>query len=105
MGNSRNINSAFIVWLVSIFILSLAGMVVIKETTRFGAGLRPDSYSYISAADNIVDGRGYARPSEPEDLTPITNFPPLYSYSIALIHFFGMEAYSSARILSGFYER
>ena len=103
MGNSRNINSAFIVWLVSIFILSLAGMVVIKETTRFGAGLRPDSYSYISAAENIVEGRGYARPSGPEDLTPITNFPPLYSYSIALIHFFGMEAYSSARILCGLF--
>jgi len=101
LGNSQKQIFTFILWLVILSSLSLVGMILIKETTRHGAGLRPDSYSYISAAETIVEGRGYARPSGPEELTPITNFPPLYSYSISLIHFFGMDAYASTRILSG----
>lgn len=84
-----------------LFLLSALAMLTIKETTRFGAGLRPDSFSYLSAAENIVQGGGYGRPTWNGGFKPVTGFPPIFSLAVAVIHRTGLPAYPSARVLNG----
>ena len=44
------------VWLILLGTLSILGIFLIKETTSHGASLRPDSHTYLSAAEEIVEG-------------------------------------------------
>ena len=90
-------------WLILMFLVSIAGVLVIKVATSHGAGLRPDSYYYLSAAENLLKGEGYSSPVGPSHFSPITNFPPLYSLTLAGLHTLGLKLYASARILSGLY--
>ena len=94
-------NKYKLIWLLLLGTLAILGIILIKETTSHGAGLRPDSYTYLSAAEMIAEGRGYVRPSGPDGVRPVANFPPLYSCSLALIHKIGLDVYPSARVLSG----
>jgi hypothetical protein len=80
---------------------ALVGVFVIKETTRFGAGLRPDSFSYLSAAENLKNGGGYGRVTWDGGFKPVTGFPPMFSITVAAIHKIGLPAYASARVLNG----
>ncbi len=81
-------------------LLALAGLYVVKQTTRFGAGLRDDSFTYLSAAENLAAGQGYARATGEGVPKPVTNFPPLFSMAVAGLHLPGLKAYAAARVLN-----
>jgi hypothetical protein len=88
-------------WVLLLLVLAGASVLLIKETTRFGAGLRPDSFSFLSAAENFVRGGGYGRPTWDGGFKPITGFPPMFSIAVAALHRTGLPAYPSARVLNG----
>ena len=87
-----------IYWL---FILSLAitGILILRYMTPYGLGMVNDSVGYIAGARNILAGNGYSRYSGEWKVIPITNFPPLFSYTIAFISLFGLEAIRASRLL------
>ncbi len=63
--------------------LSLVGFGLIVLSTRWGAGLDPDSTVYVRAARSIVAGQGVALIAERGRARPVTRFPPLYPALLA----------------------
>ena len=62
--------------------VALAGAAVILFATRpWGAGLTPDSVSYISVARNVIAGRGFVL----FDHKPMVAWPPLFPALLALL--------------------
>lgn len=74
--------------------MALLGVILILiQTSRFGAGLTYDSIRYISGARNIADGNGYFSYSG----QPIALWPPLYSGILAMFYLaFGLDPLYSA---------
>ncbi len=70
---------AFSIYLLAISLLGGAFAFIV--TFRYGAGLATDGARYLSAAENLLNGQGL------RDYlgAPLTQFPPLYSFSIAVI--------------------
>lgn len=69
---------------VILMVLVAAGAcTLVWANTRWGVGLRGDSYAYISGARNLADGLGYSRVSGGGEVKPITHFPPLFSLLLA----------------------
>lgn len=79
-------------------LLALAGIGGVLFSTKWGAGLSPDSIYYIGAARNLSAGLGYTahsgNASEPE---PVMHFPPLFSVSLSAIGKWGVDPAVSAR--------
>lgn len=73
----------------------IGGLVILVSTKTYGLGLSPDSSRYISSAQNIFSGFiSY-------DDTPMVHFPPLYSVTIAVIHYFlPTNIFTSTRIIN-----
>lgn len=76
-----------------------AGMLV-WANTRWGVGLRGDSYAYVSGARSLAAGLGYSRVSGGGEIKPITHFPPLFSLLLAAPQAAGVDAVDSARGLA-----
>jgi len=69
---------------VILLVLVAAGAcTLVWANTRWGVGLRGDSYAYISGARNLADGLGYSRISGGGEVKPITHFPPQFSLVLA----------------------
>jgi len=83
-------------WTISSAAAMAAMLLVILMTSRFGIGISPDSACYISIAENVVAGNGYAI----YDLQPAVAWPPLYTSVLALAGLFGIEYSLWARILN-----
>ena len=67
--------------------------------TRWGVGLRGDSFAYISGARGLAAGLGYSRISGGGEINPITHFPPLLSIVLAGAELVGWDAAPGARTL------
>jgi 4-amino-4-deoxy-L-arabinose transferase-like glycosyltransferase len=72
-------------------LLGLVGFGLIVLSTRWGAGLDPDSTVYVRAARGLVAGRGVALIAERGRARPLTRFPPLYPALLATGAWLGRE--------------
>lgn len=97
----RTRDKAFVAALLSALILSLAAPALIYISTRHGIGLRDDSFTYLASASSLSSGDGYGRFSGDGTFSPTTNFPPLYSATLALLHWIGLSVQASARLVNG----
>jgi hypothetical protein len=70
---------------------------LVWANTRWGVGLRGDSFAYISGARNLAAGLGYSRISGGGEIKPLTHFPPLLSIVLAGAELGGWDAVSAAR--------
>jgi hypothetical protein len=86
--NNGKLNLIF--WII-LPMLSLAGLVVILLSTRWGAGLLDDSYWYIKPVRDFLSGQGLS-------LNP--SFPPLVDYVLVGMGFLGMEPLNGIRLLN-----
>ena len=69
---------------IAVILIAVAGIVVALLAMRHGVGLSPDSVTYIGAARNLADGRGFTLASGGEAAdAPITWYPPMYSATLA----------------------
>lgn len=66
--------------------------------TKPGVGISPDSVTYISAARNLISGRGLSVSFG--NVAPLTHFPPLFPSIIALPGIIGLGPISVARWLN-----
>ena len=66
---------------LSVFYGFLGCALVLIATSRYGIGLSADSVTYLAAAENILDARGYVN----FDGAPVLAFPPLFSMLIAVL--------------------
>jgi len=83
-------------WVISLAAAAASMILVISMTSRFGIGISPDSACYISIAENIVAGNGYAI----YDLQPAVAWPPLYPTVLVLAELFNIDYSLWARILN-----
>ncbi len=73
---------------------------VLWLATRWGIGLYTDSIVYIGAARSILAGDGFQFLNDIGQLTPITQYPPGYSWLIAAFAWTGLDALDAARWVS-----
>lgn len=82
-------------WL-GIFALLGAGLVLVS-TSRYGAGISPDSVGYLSVAQNFLDGKGLVT----FEGLPLSYHPPLYPLLLALCaRIFGTQPLALAHLLN-----
>ena len=60
-------------------------------------GLGGDSYSYVTAADNLAIGIGFGRLNGRGELIPTTHYPPFYPISLASLQVLGVDKLETAR--------
>lgn len=78
-------------------ILSLMGVaLVLISTSRYGVGLSPDSTMYLSAARNLMDGRGLTV----FDGSPYVAWPPLFPALLSALGRMGVDPLDGARWLN-----
>ncbi|UCD41385.1 MAG: glycosyltransferase family 39 protein [Chloroflexota bacterium] len=83
--------------------LGLIGIFIINYTTYWGVGLYgSDSFSYISVARSLSGGYGFYFPINDYGYSPLTQFPPMYSITLALFEIIGLDAVISAKYLNAF---
>lgn len=87
--------------LSALTLIAFSGALVIRETTRFGSGLRDDSFVYMSSAEGIATLRGYARQTGEGSMRPTIGFPPGYSFSLAVLKWTGIDLHAGTRLLGG----
>ncbi|MFV2044044.1 MAG: glycosyltransferase family 39 protein [Anaerolineales bacterium] len=78
-------------------ILALYGLGRMTQATPSGMGLGGDSYSYVTAADNLAAGMGFGRLNGYGELVPITHYPPFYPTAMAGLQILGVDKLASAR--------
>ncbi len=84
-----------------LLVLSGIGALVIRETTRFGSGLRDDSFVYMSSAEGIETLTGYGRWRSIGSFKPTTSFPPFYPFTLAVVQWIGLDVHAGVRLLGG----
>lgn len=94
-GNSR------LFWL-GLGLLGLMCAGLMAYITRHGIGVINDSVLYVLGARNLLAGNGYVRFSGDYSAVPITNFPPMYSLTLALLSLPGLDPLYTARYFSIF---
>jgi hypothetical protein len=105
---SNTLNKRFtiqnILFLAALGLLSLAGMLFLRESTPFGFGLSNDSAAYVAGARSIMQGQGYVDSWLDGHLEPITHYPPLFSIVLAAFGTLsGMDPIRSARLINGLF--
>ena len=80
--------------------LGFIGAAVLTIATRWGIGLYADSIVYIGVARNILDGKGVTFLNDVGEITPVTQYPPFYSVTIALAGLVGLDPLEGARWIS-----
>jgi hypothetical protein len=81
--------------LAALVVAALAGLAVWIAGWRWGAAVSPDSTVYLSAAENLVKGRGLVA----FDGHPLVAWAPLYPVLLAAFEKLGMGALGTARWL------
>src|SRR5690242_18826237 len=71
-------------------------LLILTATSRFGAGLTPDSAAYISTARNLCAGRGYVQ----YDGNPFVAWPPLFPTLLAFLELCRVDPLSGGRIVN-----
>jgi hypothetical protein len=80
--------------------LAFAGVAACLYATRRGVGLFTDSKSYFGAAQSLLKGRGYVVLTATGAVLPLTNWPPLFSASLAGLGLLGIGLRAAARWLN-----
>ncbi len=75
-------------------------MWALKVGTPDGLGLTNDSAAYIAGARSILQGTGYSDIWLDHPPEPITHYPPLFSFFLALIGLSGLDPLRGARLLN-----
>ena len=78
--------------LVGIAAVSAIGPLILLSQSPHGVHASPDSFTYLGAADNLAQGRGWTYPFG-ETGAPVTLFPPLYPLLLALPEVFGIPVF------------
>jgi len=86
-----------IIFWSSLLLMAVLGVWVMLFSTRYGCGLRNDSFAYIAGARNLAAGNGYGRPGGSGDVVPLTHFPPMFSIAMVIPQLLGIDAVVSAR--------
>lgn len=86
--------------LILLVLISLAGVLVILYSTRWGVGMGHDQLGYIQGAQNLVHGQGYSHFTPLGELKPTLQWPPLYSLTLTLPGFIGIGVFEGARWLN-----
>jgi hypothetical protein len=83
-------------WRIGLILLSIGGCLCILYSTRWGAALSDDSYFYIHAARDLLEGKGFT-------LSP--HFPPMLPLLLTTSGLSGLDPLTSIRwinaVLSG----
>lgn len=74
----------------------IAAFMVILISVKYGLAMSPDSACYLSIAENLLKGNGFAL----YDFTPAVHWPPLYPLALAFGGLFNYEISGWARILN-----
>jgi len=84
----------------NLILAPLAGfaLILVLWSTPHGVGLRPDSFDYLSAAENFARGDGLGRWTGSGEFRPLTHFPPLYPMMIGMLRLAGMDILAAARL-------
>ena len=69
-------------------------------TSRYGAGIGPDSVVYLSAAENLLRGLGFTALSWTGEMGPMTRFPPLFPALLSAAGALGLPPEAAARWLN-----
>jgi hypothetical protein len=69
--------------------------------TPYGLGVSPDSTQYLSAAQNLADGRGLVVHWWARGVVPLTHFPPLVPVAIGSLVSAGFELARAAQVMNG----
>lgn len=87
--------------LILSLLLLVAGSVYIFlwATGPHGIGVRTDSVAYLWGSENLVKGIGLGRLNGLGEFRPMTHWPPLYPFLLALPQLFGLNSLSAARLL------
>lgn len=76
---------------------AVAGFAIVwLATARYGAGISPDSVSYVSAARNLLHGEGLVR----FDGRQFAHWPPLFPLLLALLGLAGIDPLVGGRLLN-----
>ena len=78
-------------------LLAAYGITRISQATPAGIGLGGDSYSYITASENLAKGVGFGRLNGRGELVPTTHYPPFYPISLASLQVLGVDKLDSTR--------
>jgi hypothetical protein len=80
--------------------IGVAALLIVIVVTPWGIGLSPDSVIYIGGARSLSTGNGFSLPGESGTSAPIIHFPPLYSFLLAVLTFFGADPLRASRWLA-----
>ena len=86
--------------LMVIILLSLAGMITIAFSTRWGPWAFSDSTTYIVSARSLLQGEGLGVAAHPGSVERLTHHPPLYPLVLSAIGLTGIELLDAARWLN-----
>lgn len=78
--------------------LSFIGIIIQLYSTRLGAGVSPDSTHYLAAAQNFFSGQGLKILGPDGGFIPLTLWPPLFPFILAVFGRLGIEVYEAARV-------
>ncbi len=92
--NQTKIFSPFVLCLLAISLLGT--LLFFMATAPWGLGGSSDSASYIAGAESILKGQGYRTYASHR---AITQWPPYFSFSLAVMGFFGIPLLEGARFL------
>src|SRR5215208_793039 len=82
--------------LIALFLISIAGILLVIKATPNGLGLSDDSIAYIAGARSMAAGDGY-REAWLASNQPVTHFPPAFSSVLAFFGSFGIDPLHAAR--------
>jgi len=85
--------------LISIFLISLVGFLVIIYATRWGPWVFSDSTEYIVSAKNLLAGHGLGLYGPSGAFHPLSLHPPFYSLLLSFFGLFGADLLVTARWL------
>ena len=83
------------IWPVLVGLALLGAAALIWSMPR-GAGLDYDSPFYLTAAENLRNGRGLYWEGEGGQLFPLLHYPPLYAMVLAFLILMGLDSVSAA---------
>src|SRR5688500_11395434 len=83
-------------WWSGVVAIALLASVLLTLITRWGAGLSPDSVTYLRMADLFERGGGLIYPAENRGLAT-SHYPPMYPLTVAALNLDGMRLRHTAR--------
>lgn len=85
--------------LLTLFLISVFGTLLVLKATPEGLGLSDDSIAYIAGARSMLAGNGY-REAWLASNQPVTHFPPGFSSVLAFFGLFGLDPLRGTRFVN-----